>query len=90
MFSLLALTGGGMSLECEVSDIPRLKEAIRAEYGHAKVDRQAVHIDYTFGGATFIFQNEWDDPCLISSSETGASVLKHLYATLSPSKGESS
>lgn len=37
----------------------------------------------SFGGETFTYQNEWDDPCLISSSNKGDELLRNIYTELS-------
>jgi hypothetical protein len=33
-----------------------------------------------FGGEEFTFQNEWDDPCLISHSANGDELLRDIRA----------
>lgn len=78
----LLKAGGHLSLEMAPGDLDRVGRCIRELYpdsdsrtaGRAKV--------YSFGGCEFVFQNEWDDPCLISNSAEGDAILEALHARL--------
>jgi hypothetical protein len=70
-------------LEFEEEDIAHVVEGIRAEFGKAEQKQFAMASEVRFGGATFVFQNEWQDPCLISSSLQGDQCLRQIHKKLS-------
>ncbi len=76
--SLLALPDGHLSLEFGTSDLAAVAAAIRNRYGEPAVTRHLASAEYRFGGCSFTFQNEWDDPCMISGSPEGDAVLRAL------------
>lgn len=76
--SILTLSDGGVSLEFSSTDAKAVREAIRQRYGRMRRRWFVVSADVTFGGERFIFQNEWNDPCLISRSPAGASMLEQI------------
>lgn len=80
--TLLPLSDGHVSLEFATSDLDLIGSAIRREYGVPVVKRHVMSAEYRFGGASFTFQNEWDDPCLISGSDEGDQILRHLAAVI--------
>lgn len=81
--TLLYLANGHYSLEFRPADLPSVASAIRDRYGAPDKRQYPLSAEYRFGGCRFAFQNEWDDPCLISTSTEGNEILKHLYADLS-------
>jgi hypothetical protein len=80
--TLLRLPTGHCSLEFASSDLPFVASAIRARYGAPVVRRYPACADHRFGGCSFTFQNEWDDPCLISESDAGDAILRELCDAL--------
>ena len=56
---------------------------IKYLFGKSEV-KPLAHIGsvYSFGGAEFVFQDEWNDPCLISDSERGDTALRRLSEAL--------
>jgi hypothetical protein len=81
--TLLPLSDGHYSLEFEPSDLPLVASVIRDRYGVPEKEHHPTCVEYRFGGCSFVFQNEWDDPCLISGSAQGDDILKALYEILS-------
>jgi len=80
---LLRLSTGHFSLEINPSDRQKVAEAIESLFGKPQVSLLAPYgSNYSFGDADFAFQDEWDDPCLISSSARGDDVLQRLALTL--------
>lgn len=79
---LLELQDGGTSLEFEEADIAAVLDVAHARFGKLEVERHVLHAIYRFGGCEFIFQNEWDDPCLIAGGPEGVEILRALCADL--------
>lgn len=80
--TLLSLSNGHYSLEFEPADLPAVASAIRDHYGVPDKRQYPTSAEYRFGGCSFTFQNEWDDPCLISGSAEGDDILKKLHNAL--------
>lgn len=80
--TLLSLSNGHYSLEFEPADLPAVASAIRDHYGVPDKRQYPTSAEYRFGGCSFTFQNEWDDPCLISGSAEGDDILKNLHHVL--------
>lgn len=80
--SLLALSNGHLSLEFEPSDIDRVSVALRDLYGKPSVEKWPTLTNYRFSEASLVFQNEWDDPCLISGCTVGDEMLKRVASHL--------
>lgn len=80
--TLLELANDHVSLEFEPEDIDAVGAAIREQFGQPNIVRYPFSADYRFGGCSFVFQNEWDDPCLISGSVEGDAILRLLHQTL--------
>jgi hypothetical protein len=81
--SLLRLSDGGCSLEFAPADIDRVRAVLLLKYGTPAVERYPVLTVYKFQKASLIFQNEWDDPCLVASNAQGVEKLEHLAKELS-------
>ncbi|BCJ90079.1 hypothetical protein IZ6_08140 [Terrihabitans soli] len=82
-FRLHNLPDGLVSLEFEERDQEVLREAIGALYGPS--DQQWVTgnvAEITFGGESFAYQAEWDEPCLVAGNPEAADLLKDLHAFL--------
>lgn len=82
MAELLKLSDGHYSLELDSAELDALASIIKDMYGIPDVERDIMSSRHTFGGQSFTFQNEWDDPCLISTSAEGDRILEALAARL--------
>ena len=80
--SIMTLTGGDVSLEFDRVDAPAIRKAISQRYGRLRRRWFSVAAEVTFGGERFAFQNEWNDPCLISRSAVGAEMLERIASDL--------
>lgn len=80
--TLLDLPDGHLSLEFETADVPAVRALIRDRYGPPDVEQGVALSVLRFGGAEFVFQNEWDDPCLIASTIEGDRILRELLEGL--------
>ena len=81
-FKLLACDNDILSLEFEPDDMDVVRAAIVRQFGALAVDRRVISSEVHFGGESFTFQNEWDDPCLITSTDGGRAMLRRLYDDL--------
>jgi hypothetical protein len=81
-FRLVICDNGVLSLEFEPGDMDAVRAAIVRQFGALTVERRVVSSEVHFGGESFTFQNEWDDPCLITSTESGRTILRRLYDDL--------
>jgi hypothetical protein len=82
-FSLMPLSDGLVSLEFEVDDHEALRQTIRAMYGNVQQQPAGPWIDkVSFGGQEFVYQDEWDEPCLIAHTPKGSEILKELHGKL--------
>lgn len=79
--TLMAL-GEHLSLEFNTSDLGAVRDCIRERYADVQMTPAGIATVVRFGGQDFTFQNEWDDPCLISSSTTGDELLRSIHAAL--------
>jgi hypothetical protein len=82
MAELLKLSGGHTSLELDPAELDAVASIIKELYGMPDVERDVMSSTHKFGSETFVFQNEWDDPCLISSSPEGDRILEALAERL--------
>ena len=80
--ALLKLRNGHLSLEFDEKDIPEVVETITTVFGNADEKQCVMAAEVKFGEATFIFQNEWQDPCLISSTHKGDQCLRQVHEKL--------
>lgn len=78
----LLKAGDYLSLEFDNDDLERVGECIRDLYPNVTSRWAGIFKVYCFGGCEFTFQNEWDDPCLIASSDEGHEILRVLHARL--------
>lgn len=72
--------GDHLSLEFDTSDLDAVRSYIRDRYADMSSKAAGVATVVTFGGEDFTFQNEWDDPCLISRSVRGDDLLRAIHA----------
>jgi hypothetical protein len=75
---LLDLPDDLCSLEFDKPDLDAVRAAIRKTWGEPKIVDYAMSASVEFGGQSFTYQNEWDDPCLISSTPAGREILEAL------------
>lgn len=81
--TLLSLDNGHRSLEYQRADVPLVKTAIRELFSEPKlVEQYAVCSTVQIEGIDFIYQDEWDDLCLISQSATGDAILTAIAERL--------
>jgi len=80
--TLLPLSNGHSSLEFAPSDLPSVAAAIRDRYGEPDRRLHPACAEYRFGGCSFTFQNDWDEPCLIAGSAEGDAILRALHEAL--------
>ena len=81
--SILELPTGNCSLEIQTNDVPDVRQAIKERWGEMVMGPYLSSQSVKFGGTEFVFQNEWDDPCLVSTSPAGISILHELAELLS-------
>ncbi|WP_206539698.1 hypothetical protein [Leisingera sp. ANG-S5] len=86
-FKILELSSGRLSLEFSASDLTAVREAIESIYGVPEITAYPACASVKFAGCMFVFQNEWNDPCLISQSEEGNRILKDLFESLRAETG---
>jgi hypothetical protein len=83
VFRLHDLPDGLVSLAFEEGDHDTLRAAIGALYGTSDQKWVSGHIaQLTFGGESFAYQAEWDEPCLVAKNPDGADLLRDLHAFL--------
>ena len=75
------------SLEFAPEDRVDVWAAIQALFGESQIIPGVVSADVLFGGERFTYQDEWDDPCLISSSARGQAFLERLAERLAQNVG---
>ena len=74
----LLRTGTIFSLEFAPEDKADVRAAIQELFGQPQITPGVVSATILFGGECFTYQDEWDDPCLISSSPRGKEILERL------------
>jgi hypothetical protein len=79
--SLLSV-GEHLSLEFGPSDLEAVRSYIREHYPDTGSKVAGIATVVKFGGEDFTFQNEWDDPCLISHSSEGDKLLRNIHLHL--------
>ena len=84
---ILELRNGHISLEFDTNDIPVVAAGIKSLFGDATQEQFVLCSSIGFGGSEFIFQNEWDDPCLISTTVEGDECLRRLHGQLTDRQG---
>ena len=70
------------SLEFAPEDKADVRAAIQELFGQPQITPEVVSATVLFGGECFTYQDEWDDPCLISSSARGKDMLERLAGRL--------
>jgi hypothetical protein len=67
-----------ISLEFDPEDKEVVKTAIRESFGEPKVIQHVISSTVQIDGEEFTYQNEWEDPCLITSTARGAEILQAI------------
>jgi hypothetical protein len=81
MTVFLIKVGDHLSLEFDTSDLDAVRAYIREKYPDVSAQPAGViATTVRFGGEEFTFQNDWDDPCLISGSSNGDELLRAIQA----------
>jgi hypothetical protein len=81
-FSLHRLATGRWCLEFASQDHAALQDAIGALFGPIRGAWLATAAELQFGGASFVYQDEWDEPCVIALTAEGDAVLAAVHARL--------
>ncbi|QKS01524.1 hypothetical protein F9288_19280 [Sphingomonas sp. CL5.1] len=85
--TLLSLPDGNSSLEFTPDEIEAVRQAISDLFGKVNSEPHATYSQIAFGGEAFIFEQEWDEPCLIALTGAGGRLLaeieRHLSGTTS-------
>lgn len=81
--TLLLLSDGTSSLEFTPDDLEAVRQAIYCLFGKATSELRGSYSRIVFGGETFLFEQEWDAPCLIASTEAGSLLLAQIERRLS-------
>ena len=76
----LLQAGDYLSLEFDTSDLDAVRAHIRERHTDVTSIPAGIYSVVRFGGEEFTFQNEWDDPCLISASAKGDELLRAVHA----------
>jgi hypothetical protein len=74
----LLRAGDHLSLEMGSEDLDAVKAHIKSTYPDVTSEPAGIATRVQFAGADFTFQNEWDDPCLISGSVEGDRLLRSI------------
>jgi len=72
--------GEHLSLEFDATDVDAVRSYIREQFADVSSAMAGIATIVNFGGEDFTFQNEWDDPCLISCSGKGDELLRYIHA----------
>lgn len=72
--------GDRLSLEFETSELDAVRALIRERYPDITTEPAGIATVVRFGGEQFTFQNEWDEPCLISHTAEGDELLRMIQA----------
>jgi hypothetical protein len=75
---LLSLPDGTSSLEFAPDDLEAVRQAISHLFGKATSELRGSYSRMAFGGETFLFEQEWDAPCIIASTEGGSLLLAQI------------
>jgi hypothetical protein len=72
--------GNHLSLEIDPGQLDAVRSYIRQTYPELRSSRAGIAATVSFAGCDFLFQNDWDDPCLISGSTEGDAILRSICA----------
>jgi hypothetical protein len=81
--TLLSLPVGKSSLEFAPDDVHAVWQVISGLFGEVSNERHTTYARIAFGGETFLFENEWDESCLIASTEAASRLLTQIARRLS-------
>jgi hypothetical protein len=78
----LLKVGDHLSLEMAPENHPRVRAFIRSRWPEVRSRNAGLGDIVTFGGADLIYDWDADDPCLISGTDAGDSLLTEIHAAL--------
>lgn len=81
--ALLSLPDGTSSLEFAPDDLEAVRQVISHLFGKATSELRGSYARIAFGGENFLFEQEWDAPCLIASTKGGSLLLAQIERRLS-------
>ena len=77
--NIIEMASNNVSLEFGPSELDAVLSGLRG-YGQLRREARTTYELLTVDGEQFIFENEWDEPCLISKSARGDAMLRELAA----------
>jgi hypothetical protein len=80
---LLELSSDLVSLEFGTAEVAAVKARL-GRLGMVTIARRATYDLITVAGEEFLFQNEWDEPCLIARSPAGSALLRFVAVADAP------
>ena len=78
----LMQVGERLSLEMDPLGLEAVRSFIKQTYPDVTNDTAGIVTLIRFGGAEFIFENEWDDPYLLSNSSDGDDLLRSIFTRI--------
>ena len=78
--TLLDLDNGTASLEMSSGDLDGVLSRL-ARFGAVTIEDRATYELVKVGGEEFLYINEWDEPCLISTAAAGSRMLATISAS---------
>lgn len=79
----LMQVGERLSLGTDPEGYKAVRNYIERAYPEMTTKTAGTYTRGRFGGAEFLHENEWDDPCLLSQTLAGDELLKGIAAQLS-------
>ena len=76
---ILELNNGHVSLEFGEKDVSLVAMTATKLFGEVSHKPYIMAAEVYFGGAKFTYQDEWNDPCLISNTDLGDACLRRVY-----------
>ncbi len=74
---LVELSGDAASLEMTPREVPGVMRRLATLAAVSREERATYDLIHV-GDDSFIYANDWDDPCLISKSASGTTLLRSL------------
>jgi len=74
----LVQVGDRLSLEMDAVGFDAVWALVEQIYSDVQVAVAGSHDRVRFGGAVFLHENEWDQPCLLSQTPEGDALLKEV------------
>ncbi len=74
----LVQVGERLSLEMDAAGLIAVKSYLERTFPDTTAAASATYSRIRFGGSEFLHENEWDDPCLLSQTPAGDSLLRSV------------